>query len=115
MKAENLRELYALIGEDKTGTRESRFVKFLKTIELVDPEIYRGLEITTQINGESIAYDNVSQWEKSNNWDKPEDRVHMNIFQQLRSDKLAYKRNEGANRVKFPMHYESHFIGYVNV
>lgn len=114
MNVEQVKNLYELIASSKGGTREERFERFLEAVKIVDEQAYHKLSIRTHVDYATIHTDNIAQWEKSNEQDKPEDRVHENIYQQLKSDKKHYKL-DGKEEVGFHLIYDKDFIGFLGL
>lgn len=109
-----MRNLYELIVLNKSGTREERFERFLEAVKIVDEQAYHKLSVRTYIDYVTIHTDNIAHWVESNEQDKPEDRVHENIYQQLKSDKKHYKL-DGKEGVSFRLIYDKDIIGLLEI
>ena len=109
-----MKNLYELIAFSKGGTREERFKRFLEAIKIVDEQAYHKLNVRTHVDYVSTHTDNIAHWEKMNEQDKPEDRVHENIYQQLKSDKKHYKL-DGKKEVDFYLMYDKDFVGILEL
>lgn len=114
MKKEQMKNLYELIAFGKGGTRKERFQRFLEAVKIVDEQAYSNLDIRTQEDYVTIHTDNIADWEKSNEQDEVQDRVHENIYQQLKSDKKHYKM-DGKKDVDFYLMYDKEFIGILDL
>ena len=114
MKKEQVKNLYELVALNKDGTREGRFERFLEAVKIVDEQAYHKLSIRTHVDYDTFHTDNVAHWEKMNEQDKPEDRVHKNIYQQLKTDKKHYKL-DGKKAVDFYLVYDKEFVGILEL